>query len=345
MTMFRTLTILLSCLTFAGYAAPHFDPYTFWPLAFLGLAYPIFALANILVLLFWIARKPRIWAFIPCMTLLAGIGHFNGLIGLRGFGERVPGEKSFRVVSYNVRRFHPHGQPFGFVISRSEWERELRALRPDILVLQEFEAVPSIEAAAVCNQLGLKYQARTKGQDLVIFSKFPVRRSEAFIFHKIYGFRYADIDVGGKVFRVFSVHLQSNAITRMADRVTEYGNFKEKRTWLEIKGMLGRYRRAARIRQGQAQKIAEFVRQSPYPVILCGDLNDVSQSRVYHILGAGLQDAFLERGSGWGVTYAGSLPALRIDMVFADVVMEVIRCKTGKTGFSDHQPIIVDFAQ
>jgi endonuclease/exonuclease/phosphatase family metal-dependent hydrolase len=343
--MFRTLTILLSCLTFAGYAAPYFDPYTYWPLAFLGLAYPVFALANILALLFWIVHRPRVWAFVPFLTLLAGAGHFNGLIGLRYFGEKAPGERSFRVVSYNVRRFQPHGQPFGFVISRPDWEREIRALRPDILVLQEFEAVPSIESAEVCAQLGLRHQARTKGQDLVVFSKYPVRHSGGVIFHKIYGFRYADIDVEGKVFRVFSVHLQSNAITRMADRMTEYGNFKEKRTWLEIKGILGRYRRAARIRQVQAKEIAAFVRQSPYPVILCGDLNDVSQSRVYHILGEGLQDAFVERGSGWGITYAGSLPALRIDMVLADMALEVVRCKAGKTGFSDHEPVIVDFAR
>ena len=131
----------------------------------------------------------------------------------------------------------------------------------------------------------------------------------------------------------------------MAETMAENASLKEKKTWIAIKGMLGRYRKAAKTRQVQAQEIAEQVRQSPYPVILCGDLNDVSQSRVYHILRAGLQDAFLQRGSGLGITYAGSLPALRIDMIFADTTLEILRCKTGKTGFSDHQPVIADFAR
>lgn len=341
--MLRSLTIFLSCLTFAGYAAPYFDPYAFWPLAFLGLAYPVFALANVTALFVWLARRRRMWALVPLLTLLAGLDHFGGLIGLRGFGQKTPDEKSFRVVTYNVRRFQPHGQPFGFVIDKKDWEKELRVLQPDILVLQEFEPVTSIAAVQVCAAQGLKYKALAKGEDLVIFSRYPILGSKAFMFHKIYGFRYADIDVEGKVFRVFSVHLQSNAITRMADNMAENASLKEKKTWMAIKGMLGRYRRAAKTRKGQAQEIAEQVRKSPYPVILCGDLNDVSQSRVYHILRAGLQDAFLERGSGIGVTYAGSLPALRIDIIFADAVLGVLRCKTGKTDFSDHQPVIADF--
>jgi len=343
--MFRSLTVLLSCLTFAGYAAPYFDAYTYWPLAFLGLAYPVLVLANITVLLVWLARRPRIWALVPLFTLLAGLDHFGGIIGVRGFGEKKPGENSFRVVTYNVRRFQPHGQPFGFVIDKKDWDQELAVLEPDILVLQEFELIASLEATQACAALGLKYQAITKGDDLVIFSRYPILGSRAFIFDKIYGFRYVDIDVEGKIFRVFSVHLQSNAITRIADNMVENASFKEKKTWMAIKGMLGRYRRAARIRKGQAQEIADRVRQSPYPVILCGDLNDVSQSRVYHIVGAGLQDAFVQRGSGMGITYAGSLPALRIDVIFADPSIEVLRCKTGKTGFSDHQPVIADFAR
>lgn len=342
--MLRSLTIFLSCLTFAGYAAPYFDPFAFWPLAYLGLAYPVFALANLAALLVWLARKRKIWALLPLLTLLAGLDHFNGLVGLRGFGSKAPDEKSFRVVTYNVRRFQPHGQPFGFVIDKQDWERELNALEPDILVLQEYEPVSSINAEAACTALGLKHRAITPEEDLVIFSRYPILDTKVFIFHKIYGFRYADINVEGKVFRVFSVHLQSNAITRIADNIAENASFKEKKTWMAIKGMLGRYRRAAKTRKKQAQEIAEQVRQSPYPVILCGDLNDVSQSRVYHILRAGLQDAFLQRGSGLGITYAGSLPALRIDMIFADTTLKILRCKTGQTGFSDHQPVIADFA-
>ena len=343
--MLRSLTVLLSCLTFAGYAAPYFDPFVFWPLAFLGLAYPVFALANFVALLIWLARKRKIWALLPLLTLLAGIDHFNGLIGLRGFGPKAPDEKSFRVVTYNVRRFQPHGQPFGFVIDKQDWERELKALEPDILVLQEYEPVSSINAEAACAAQGLKYRAITNQEDLVIFSRYPIRGTKVSIFHKIYGFRYADIDIEGRVFRVFSVHLQSNAITRIAENMAENVSFKEKKTWMAIRGMLGRYRKAAKTRKGQAQEIAAQVRQSPYPVILCGDLNDVSQSRVYHILKAGLQDAFLQRGSGPGITYAGSLPALRIDMIFADATLKILRCKTGKTSFSDHQPVIADFAR
>lgn len=342
--MLRKLTIFLSALTFAGYAAPYFDPYAFWPLAFLGLSYPFFAAANLLLLALWLLRKQKVWALLPFFTLIAGGAYFNGFIGLRAFGEKASDESSLRIVSYNVRRFQPYGQPFGFVISEADWRQELKALQADILMVQEFEAVSALPASALAAEYGLIHQAKRKGEDLVVFSRYPVLRTEAILFNRIYGFRYADIDVRGQTLRVYNFHLQSNAITGIAERVAENADLKEKRTWLEIKGMLGRYRRAARIRQEQARHIAAHVRQSPYPVVLCGDLNDVPQSHVYYLMSTGLQDAFLRRGSGWGVTYAGRLPGLRIDVILGDDALRFLRCKTGETGFSDHRPVIADLA-
>ena len=41
----------------------------------------------------------------------------------------------------------------------------------------------------------------------------------------------------------------------------------------------------------------EEIDQSPYPVIVCGDLNDVPNSYAYNHIGRGLRNAFVEKRS------------------------------------------------
>jgi hypothetical protein len=41
-----------------SYLAPYINPASFWPIAFLGLAYPFILLFNLLCVVFWLFRKP-----------------------------------------------------------------------------------------------------------------------------------------------------------------------------------------------------------------------------------------------------------------------------------------------
>ncbi|MEM8906288.1 MAG: endonuclease/exonuclease/phosphatase family protein, partial [Bacteroidota bacterium] len=96
-------------------------------------------------------------------------------------------------------------------------------------------------------------------------------------------------------------------------------------------------------RAQQAHLVAEHVRNSPYPVMICGDFNETPLSYVYRILSAPLQDAFKQKGSGLGTTYAGKIPALRIDYILADRRLKILDHQILYKSYSDHYPVRSSF--
>ena len=60
---------------------------------------------------------------------------------------------------------------------------------------------------------------------------------------------------------------------------------------------------AVAIRAPQADSVAKYVKEHPYQyTVVCGDFNDSPLSYAHRVIGEGLQDAFVERGSGVGVS-------------------------------------------
>jgi len=80
--------------------------------------------------------------------------------------------------------------------------------------------------------------------------------------------------------------------------------------------LINKIRKAYPVRAVQAELIAEHAKASPYPVILCGDFNDTPLSYCYNQFSANLIDAFRNTSFGLGTTYAGNIPAGRIDYIF-----------------------------
>ena len=78
------------------------------------------------------------------------------------------------------------------------------------------------------------------------------------------------------------------------------------------------------------------------PVIVCGDFNDVPNSYAYNTIGAGMKNAFAEKGTGIGRTFFGISPTLRIDNIFSDSRFNVEQYIRVKKKISDHFPIIAD---
>jgi endonuclease/exonuclease/phosphatase family metal-dependent hydrolase len=93
----------------------------------------------------------------------------------------------------------------------------------------------------------------------------------------------------------------------------------------------------------QAEILHHKIEESPYPVIVCGDFNDVPSSYAYFTARGSLQDAFLKKGAGFGRTFRFISPTLRIDYILADKKFDVLQYSSFKVPFSDHYPIIADF--
>jgi endonuclease/exonuclease/phosphatase family metal-dependent hydrolase len=95
-------------------------------------------------------------------------------------------------------------------------------------------------------------------------------------------------------------------------------------------------------RSVQSNSVREEIDKSPYPVIVCGDFNDVPNSYAYCKIGDGLQNAFVEKGLGFGRTFSGISPTLRIDNIFLDKKFTIDQFTRVSKKLSDHFPIIAD---
>ena len=108
MSLLNRVIYLLNMLTLfvlaLSYLAPHISPSTFlWPIAFLGLLYPILLLANLLLCCIGsLLLKRYFWSNL--FIILLGWGQLNALINIKGAESDM--EEDFKVMSYNVRLFN-----------------------------------------------------------------------------------------------------------------------------------------------------------------------------------------------------------------------------------------------
>ncbi|MCO6491832.1 MAG: endonuclease/exonuclease/phosphatase family protein [Phaeodactylibacter sp.] len=338
--LLRWLNILLILVTLLAYLAPYVSPAAFWPMSFFGLLYPWLLLGNILCIIGWLVLKQYYFLFsLACIFL--GWSHFQSYVGLH-FGPREYPEGSIRAMTFNSYNFH-NGRKNGARLTKEELPGTFPLEGMDIICFQEFPSPRRVNYFIdyIKAHSPLKHVIFQKGGSLAIFSRYPIKDQDTHYFpNRVNGYQYADLDVGGRTIRLFNVHLQSNSVTTIANQVAEEGaNLQDKKTWLRIRGMMGRYKRAAVLRAEQAQEVADKIRESPYPVLLCGDFNEIPQSYAYHTLSRGMQDAFKACGRGLGVTYNGRIPALRIDYVMAGPEFEVLGHRIGRARFSDHYPV------
>lgn len=87
--LMRWLNVSVILLTFLSYLAPITNPNAFWPLAFLGLGFPMLLIANILFVLWWAFRR-HWYAFFSVGCLLMGWSHVQGALTLHFGGALKP---------------------------------------------------------------------------------------------------------------------------------------------------------------------------------------------------------------------------------------------------------------
>lgn len=334
----RLLNVCVILLTFLAYVAPWVSPIRFWPMAFFGLLYPWLLLLNVLFILLWAARKN--WYFLFSLgCLLLGWGHLRSVVGLSTGAYHA--EDAITVLSFNAHNFKFYPNTIE-TASEATFAPVLDGKNVSIACFQEFPNTPN-QAKPYAQYLQKKQQlphrAQRANSELAIFSAFPILQFETVQFNSSNGYQYADLNVQGRTVRVFNVHLQSNAVSAIAEEVATKGDFQQRETWLQIRGALGRFRRAVQKRALQAELVAAKIAESPHPVIVCADLNDIPQSYTYRILSQGLQDTFRQRGRGLGFTYLGRIPGLRIDYVLVAPDWGVLGANRQRTRFSDHRAV------
>jgi endonuclease/exonuclease/phosphatase family metal-dependent hydrolase len=334
--LFRWLNILWVLATLPVYLASFIAPSSiFWPIAILGPALPWLLLGHLLFILFWAGlRKP--YVFLSILCVLGGWNQVSRLIGFHGNGSSS--ETSFQVMSYNVYQLR------GIEAEEPFWDFMKKMGPPDILCTQESSAKV---VARLAEKLDYDHIHHYSGRGTAVLSRFPILERGKIPFEQsTNSCVWADLNVYGKRIRVYSIHLQSNHITREAQELAASGDWQDQETWKGVRGILAKYRWAAVQRSKQAQVISDHITASPYPVILTGDLNDTPQSYAYRRLraAADLKDGFQERGLGTGFTFGGVIPALRIDYILHDPRLETIDYRSPRRRFSDHFPVVAEIS-
>ena len=180
---------------------------------------------------------------------------------------------------------------------------------------------------------------------IIIFSKQPFINKQTVMWNP-YDYnsiiQYADLVNGTDTFRLFNLHLQSLRFSRDNLKYIDQPTVEDGKALKEQKSIISKFKTGFLKRKIQADRISEEIDKSPYPVIICGDFNDVPNSYAYHTIGKKKKNAFEEIGTGLGRTFSSISPTLRIDNIFVDPKFEVKQFIRINKKLSDHFPIIAD---
>jgi endonuclease/exonuclease/phosphatase family metal-dependent hydrolase len=178
---------------------------------------------------------------------------------------------------------------------------------------------------------------------IATFSKYPiVGRGRLFYEegHTNFGI-FSDVVVRGDTVRVYNVHLQSNYFKEKDYKfIANPDSGGEKEMINGSKSILKRLKKAVIKRSEQVDELRIAINNCPYPFILCGDFNDPPFSYAYQKIREQLADCYLEKGSGFGVTYLGSFPPYRIDYILHSKSIRCDQYQTLNVKLSDHRPIV-----
>ncbi len=348
----RKINLWVILLTLLAYIAPYISPAQMSFLMFIGVAFPWLLILNFLFVGIWALSRYHYWWY-SAAVIVVGWSHLTSIFGVH-FGQaqslNIEGEKKsvgLRVMSYNV---HALVTPCAknTAMARLELSHFLEKQNADVICFQEYlyQWGENSDAQILDDIPFLKiypYSIRIKGNDLAIFSRFPILNSGILLKRDdSNGCTYADISVRGQNIRFYSLQLRSNIVSDIADNLAKRKDIIDDDSWLNVGRMLTRFRRYGIIRAKDSEIVKKHIKESPYPVILCGDFNDIPVSYSYKTLSDGFIDAFQETGRGIGTTYAGHIPALRIDYILIDPRFKPLNCFIFRVHHSDHYPVVSD---
>jgi endonuclease/exonuclease/phosphatase family metal-dependent hydrolase len=334
--LFKRLNIWLIIFTLLSYITPFVSPDDMSFLIFMGLAYPWFLLFNLIFIMMWaLSRMPYWWYSAVCILL--GYYYLTSVFGFNFFPKKPTGI-SLKIMTYNVG-----AAPSNYLTKFNDFIKNENA---DVICFQEFGGdmnhFKNLKESVI-NLNKYTHFARLAANNTAIFSKYPILQQGFVPFENpngANGCSFSDIQVNTtKTIRAYSVHLQSNEVSGLADYLSEKAEFNRKSTWSKAFTMLKLVRRTSKKRAKQAEAISKHTASSPYPVILCGDFNDIPVSYTYRTMANNLKDAFRLGGKGFSSTYNGNIPALKIDNILVDKRISVFDCTIGKVRYSDHYPM------
>ncbi|MBK8659192.1 MAG: endonuclease/exonuclease/phosphatase family protein [Bacteroidetes bacterium] len=367
-SLFKILNLLALAVLLLSCAATFIAPQQAWQLSFLGFAFPVVLVINFLFLLLWILKRDA-FGLLPLFALLLSWNFVESTFALH-FREKQT-DAGYKLMTWNVKNFDLYNW------NRNEQTREqMMALiarqQPDVLCLQEFYTNNQLfkNLEYLRDTMGYRYVYFSPAVDLkktpknkvqqslwqsgelhqqwgvATFSKFPITHTGTIDFENSLTNEciFTDIELGGKSIRLYNVHFQS--IHLGYEDYATLDSLKENQTatWKSLKSILRKMKQAYTKRAQQAMAVSEHMNAFDGEKVLCGDFNDVPVSYTYKTTAAHLKDAFIEKSSGFGATYANRFSIFRIDYTLFDERIRINSYRTIRQELSDHYPVCVTFS-
>ncbi len=351
------LNIIFAVCLLISYLAIYISPDKYWYIAFFGLAYPFLLLINIIFVVGWLILLKKQF-LLSLIVILIGFNYLNSTFQISA-KHLKENEKSIKILSYNVRlfnvykykklnkdRYNDRNKIFGFIKEEAA----------DILCFQEFyydrsgkfKTLDSIlkfqDACFYHTAYTSEVETNMYFSGIATFSKYPIINKGKLKFEQKSDNLciFSDIVKGDDTIRVYNIHLESIRLSKEDEMFyDDIGNQNEQDgIKMGSRKILYKLKHAFIKRASQARTIAEHIKQSPYPVLVCGDFNDTPDSYAYHIVSQNLRDAFVESGKGIGNSYNGKFPSFRIDYILHSPDFSAYDFEVKKADYSDHFPVV-----
>ncbi|HXI54649.1 MAG TPA: endonuclease/exonuclease/phosphatase family protein [Polyangia bacterium] len=220
--------------------------------------------------------------------------------------------------------------------------RQVRGVNPDLILMQE-----GVHADEETLRAGLSDYAFRKTDQFAVASRYPIVdvymppgvsfegdiRSMRFVRYRI--------QAPSGLIDVYNMHPISPRVA--LDDLRGAGLRQEilsGRIWSPASAAM---RFNAQLRVLQVKTVVEEARRSTNPVIIAGDTNLPQLSWAYAQWLGDYQDAFAQRGSGFGYTFpAIKRPWMRIDRILAGSGVRVLTCAVVDERASDHRGVMAE---
>lgn len=339
--MMLIITVMMMIFTIVGLFGGNANPSGNMARALLVYVLPLLIAGNFILLIYWLLLRRWHWALLPLITLLCCIPYVGTLYQFGGTDENADKQAGLKVSTYNVANFG--GDASGFIAQ--DVLAEMKKQKVDIFCIQEYSESSGDKNNTESYKEYFPYMKYGINGHMALFSRYPIKASGPIEFPaSVNGAMWADIDVNGQMFRVYNVHLETagaHHVYYRANKMEEDGYNVQGNRLLEA--IYGSYTVGMIKRAGQANILADHMRNCEYPIILAGDCVDVPYSYVYNTLRGELNDGFKDCGSGWMHTLRGKTP-LRIDYVFYDKDHEGLSYYMKELSYSDHYPVFAKIA-
>lgn len=325
----KLLVLFITIASVGAYCSVLVPPDEYYLAGFIALSIPFWLLIDV-VLLFFLTLKRSVWAMAPLVGVLAAYPLFSKSFS---FTSQAPPANHIRLMTYNTNALGYFRDSTKFNNNRKAFSEWVSGKDYDVYCFQEMVEVNKkpLDIEGYTRLSSLKTTKDGHHLGLFIYTKLPIVRHDKieWAFNSYNRLLWADLVAGSDTIRVVNVHMVSY----------DFLYHSVRQNLLKVKNAL-------KARSWHSKLIEQFIDESPYPVVLCGDFNELPQSYPYMKMNGILNDAFATSGAGYGYTYRFKGMPIRIDHVFTSDDLTSGNYKIiDEPLWSDHRPISVEIGR